>query len=220
MHNDFHAERWGPVTKEEPPPELITKSTVQSLIGTALAEERKRWTSHDKVTAGIAGVALVAAALSAYFSWSSSNTAIDNLEQSNQRTRYEAVSAKLLDRDSTLVEHSDLIPYFWGTSAGPVPTSPKDPPLVRAIATERVNFDDYAYTELWSIDGAMPDGPDKGKFVQEGPHTDWSGWSAMFINDFTRSPAMCDAVIGAKDTYNPHFINALVQANACPELEQ
>jgi hypothetical protein len=44
----------------------------------------------------------------------------------------------------------------------------------------------------------------------------------LFIKDFRDSPAMCDVVKDepTQKTYNPSFVDALIDANACPGLEK
>jgi hypothetical protein len=70
---------------------------------------------------------------------------------------------------------------------------------------------------LWDIGDVQGTTAD-GSLRKDGRHDDWFAWSAMFIADFTKSPAMCEAAKAAKDTYNPRFIDALVHANVCPGL--
>jgi hypothetical protein len=114
---------------------------------------KSKWLERIGVATGV--VALVVSFGTAAISFRTLNHSIRDSANQDQRTRYEAVSAKLLDRDSALVEHPQLIGYFWDGNPVPPDTDPNKQ-IVEAIATQRVDFDEYAYTELANMGQVRP----------------------------------------------------------------
>ena len=151
---------------------------------------------------------------------------MDSSRMGDQRSRYEAISAKLLDLDSTFIQHPQLTPYFWnGQSADNVDETTKR--TIEAIATQRVDYDGYAYTELFYM-GTAGDGSFKTSDLQR--PTDypvakwdtWVSWSETFLEQFHNSPAMCAIVTDPNEqrSYNVRFIRALRDSQACPNFRE
>ena len=68
---------------------------------------------------------------------------------------------------------------------------------VGAIASQRVDFEEYVYVELDYIGDVVRQ---SGNFQQGGARSAWSECSATFINDLKDSPAMCDALRSGKES--------------------
>ena len=175
---------------------------------------------------------IVAAFLAIYYANQTSHA-------DDERTRYEAISAKLLDLDAVFVTHPELTPYFWENR-----TPEGDDTKVRtiyAIATQRADYLGYAYSELSSMGSALGDGsfkrPDGGipkgysedtqvppiKWITPKGYSDadcsaWVSWSETIVGYFRSSPAMCDTVRSSETGYDKQFVEALRKANACSGL--
>ena len=139
-------------------------------------------------------------------------------EEDGQRTRYEAISTRLIDLDSVLIEHPELTPYFW--EGQPPDGDETQRQTIDAIALQRVDYDAYAYDELVYMETAPADGAFTASSRQTGYSEDnsdpWVSWSETIVGQFRKSPAMCKIV--AQPRYDQRFVTALRNAHACRNL--
>ena len=175
----------------------------------------REWITFGASILGLLGI--VAAFLTIYFGNRSS-------QLEDQRSRYEAISAKGIDLDSTFIGHPELTPYFWnGQSADNVDEKTKR--TIDAIATQWVDYDQYAWSELVYMGTAPNDGSFKTsdlarpKGYNEDDWDAWVSWSETFLGHFRNSPAMCAIVTDPNEqrAYDVRFIKALRDSHACPE---
>jgi hypothetical protein len=172
-------------------------------------------------TAVAAVAALIGVAVS---TWTLKSTVASSSEE-DQRARYETISAKEIDLDSTFIQHPEQLPYFWSNQ--PIcGIDPNTHRIAEAIAVQRADNDAFTYSELIYIGNAPEDKAFK-KFDDknhEGMSDDnwdaWTSWSQTIVNHFLASPVTCDAVRAAADSYPQLFTNALKKAGACDTSAQ
>jgi hypothetical protein len=164
----------------------------------------------------LASIFLLVAVVVAVFELFSTNAAS---QEADQRTQYEALSARLIDLDAVFIDHPELTPYFW---KGKWPDGDETQrQTIDAIALQRVDYDAYAYDELVYMETA----PEDGSFTASGSHPagssednsdPWVLWSETIVGQFRNSPAMCKIL--AEPRYDQRFITALRNTHACRYL--
>lgn len=140
-------------------------------------------------------------------------------QEADQRTQYEALSARLIDLDAVFIDHPELAPYFW---QGKWPDGDEiQRQTIDAIAVQRVDYDAYAYDELVYMETAPEDGSFTSSASRPAGSTEdnsdpWVLWSETIVGQFRNSPAMCKLV--AEPRYDQRFITALRNTHACRYL--
>lgn len=209
-----------PPGEHEPKNEPVTRALIVGL------PPRSKWDQmRDWLTLGIASASLIGVGIAFYTLQATKSAA----HEDDWRTRYAAISERGLDMDAMLINHPQSIPYFW-------PVDPKEAAdekalTTKAIATQRVDYDSYAYMQLTYMGTA----PRDGKFAPSGSKPDdqflsdhgesveddwdaWTSWSESIVGDFRNSPVMCKQVADAQALYDKLFVDALRKANACSDL--
>jgi hypothetical protein len=140
----------------------------------------------------------------------------------DQRGRYDALSALLINLNSIFIEHPLIQPYFWEKKPIDGTTDETMARTVQGVAVQRIVAYEYVYNELLN----MNTDPGDGMFVfrdsknAKSVNDDWLSWSEDFAAQFRGSPVMCDIVSDPdqKRLYSANFVNALAGAKVCPDL--
>jgi len=177
--------------------------------------EVREWAKLVVVALGLVGIIVSYRAL---------EQSSDAATETNQRTRYQTISERLLDMDAALVEHPDLMPYFRDGRTLDNHVDERTRQTVVALAVERVDYDEYVYNQLLQLGlGIVPPShrfvlrtPDRPSTVDDS----WLAWSETIEADFRHSPPMCGVVEDTElyKTYGIEFIYALAEAGVCPGL--
>ena len=177
-----------------------------------------KWLTNRDATYWTAVAAVAALVGVAVSTWTLKSTVASSSEE-DQRARYETISAKEIDLDSTFIQHPEQLPYFWNNQ--PIcGTDLNTHRIAEAIAVQRADNDAFTYSELIYMGKTPADklfkNPDDNR---EGMDDDdweaWTSWSGTIENHYRYSPVTCDAVRAAADSYAKQFTNALKKAGAC-----
>lgn len=181
-------------------------------------DRRERWQT------ALAFLNVVAIAASVY-AVSLARDALLSQEHSAQRqdqaTRYQAVTDRLLDLDAFLVDHPNLLPYFYqGKALEASGLSDEDMRRGRALAVLSVDYYDYLYNQLVTLDVA----PESGDFVLRSSEAssqtddDWLAWSEATRSAFVNGPALCSTLVETRDSYGAGFLRAMRKLDVCAGL--
>jgi hypothetical protein len=204
----------------EPAPQLDLDASVVRLAE-ALKSESRGKTVREWLLAIATSAAVIVAVVAAVLSLLTWRATVDTLSQGARdsqaqdvRTRYEAISAQLLQRDTVLAEHPAYTPYFNDGVALAANADVATQQAVEAIAIQRVDYDNYAYYELEDMNMIPSDRRFHLRKDPDAATTDdnWLSWSESFVGDFQDSPAMCHEVVQSSKAYGADFINAIAQA--------
>lgn len=173
----------------------------------------------DKLTAfaTIVGVAVSGLAFALLLvQLTDTRRALNESRSQTRVTRFESVSARLLDLQKDLIADDRRRDYFFTGKP-----APDESDTATWLLAARV-VDTYEY--IWfQVRELVADAPDRGELLlgQQGPlgsREDWAGWSESIASMFRSSPIVCKALAADAVVHSVDFYQAIRTASVCENL--